>query len=408
MKTPGLISGLFLIFYSIFRFTIEYFRVPDEQLGYLFLNLTMGQIISFIFFLIGSYLIFVKNEEKKNLNLSLDQFINFCLYNKKSGYYMKKNPFGKKGDFITAPNISRLFSEMIAIWIISFWQSLGSPKRFNLIELGAGNGEMMKVLIESFKNFPLFLKSCNLSIYEKSPSLCLIQKKKLINNKITWISQLNKIKKIPSIFIANEFFDAIAVKQFEKKKNTWFEKFVRLENKGKIFFFEKKVNIRKIEKKIDLKISQNQNFIEFSQLGLSYLQNICKIIKRNRGGLLLIDYGYTSKKMTNTLKAISNHKSANILDDIGNVDISHNVNFRLLKKFISKIDGIENKLTTQKDFLVKMGIKERAEIISKNQNFYKKADIYYRLKRLIDDKQMGTLFKVMLVKNKNNKFKLGF
>ena len=90
---------------------------------------------------------------------------------------MKKNPFGKKGDFITAPNISRLFSEMIAIWIISFWQSLGSPKRFNLIELGAGNGEMMKVLIESFKNFPLFLKSCNLSIYEKSPSLCLIQKK---------------------------------------------------------------------------------------------------------------------------------------------------------------------------------------------------------------------------------------
>ena len=91
-----------------------------------------------------------------------------------------------------------------------------------------------------------------------------------------------------------------------------------------------------------------------------------------------------------------------------NVDISHNVNFSLLKKFLSKIDGIENKLTTQKDFLVKMGIKERAEIISKNQNFYKKADIYYRLKRLIDYKQMGTLFKVMLVKNKNNKFKLGF
>ena len=69
---------------------------------------------------------------------------------------MKKNPFGKKGDFITAPNISRLFSEMIAIWILSFWQSLGSPKKFNLIELGAGNGEMMKIFIESFKNFPMF------------------------------------------------------------------------------------------------------------------------------------------------------------------------------------------------------------------------------------------------------------
>ena len=75
---------------------------------------------------------------------------------------MKKNPFGKKGDFTTAPNISRLFSEMIAVWIVNFWQNLGSPKNLNLIELGAGNGEMMKILIESFKNFPNFFNSCNI------------------------------------------------------------------------------------------------------------------------------------------------------------------------------------------------------------------------------------------------------
>ena len=131
MKKPGLISGLFLIFYSIFRFIIEFFRVPDEHLGYLFYNLTMGQIISLIFLLIGIYLIIKKYERKRNHNIPLDKYINLCLYNNKFGYYMKKNPFGKEGDFITAPNISRLFSEMIAIWIISFWQSLGSPK--NLI-----------------------------------------------------------------------------------------------------------------------------------------------------------------------------------------------------------------------------------------------------------------------------------
>ena len=94
---------------------------------------------------------------------------------------MKKNPFGKKGDFITAPNISRLFSEMIAIWIVSFWKSLGSPKKFNLIELGAGNGEMMKIIIESFQNFPFLLKSCNFIIHEKSPTLVRIQKKKIIS-----------------------------------------------------------------------------------------------------------------------------------------------------------------------------------------------------------------------------------
>jgi len=93
---------------------------------------------------------------------------------------MKKNPFGKDGDFITAPNISRLFSEMIAIWVLSFWKSLGSPKEFELIELGAGNGEMMSVLLESFKNFPKFFKACKFKIIEKSPSLIKIQKKKII------------------------------------------------------------------------------------------------------------------------------------------------------------------------------------------------------------------------------------
>ncbi len=345
---------------------------------------------------------------KKKHNFSLDQFINLCLYDKKFGYYMKKNPFGAKGDFITAPNISRLFSEMIAIWVLSFWQSLGSPKKFNLIELGAGNGEMMKILIESFENFPTFLSSCHFIIYEKSPLLIKIQKKKLIKKKVIWISKIDKLKKLPSIFVANEFFDSIAIKQFQKNKNFWFEKFVSLENKKKAKFFEKKINIRKVEKKISFRIFQNQNFVEYSELGLNYLKKISKIIKENDGGLLLIDYGYNSRKMKNTLKAISNHKMVNILDNIGNSDITHNINFDFFKKFTKQIGGLKNNLTTQRNFLISMGIEQRAEIISKKLNFLKKADIFYRMKRLVDRKQMGDLFKVMLIKNKKNKFKLGF
>ena len=344
----------------------------------------------------------------KNYNLSLDKFINLSLYDKKFGYYMKKNPFGKKGDFITAPNISRLYSEMIAIWIISLWQSLGSPKKFNLIELGAGNGQMMKVFIESFQRFPIFLKSCNFIIHEKSPSLIKIQKKELAKNKIEWVSQIKKIKKGPCIFIANEFFDALPIKQFRKKENLWLEKFINLKNLDKAFFFEKEVDIKKIEKKIHFKISQNQNFIEYSELGINYLKDIFKIIKINTGGLLLVDYGYTEKKMKNTLQAISNHKFANILENIGNVDITHNISFDLFKRFTKKMGGLANNLTTQKEFLLKMGIKQRAQIISKNQSFLKKADIYHRIERLISEEQMGNLFKVMFIKNKKNKFKLGF
>ena len=345
---------------------------------------------------------------EKNRSLSLDKFIDLSLYNKNFGYYMKKNPFGREGDFITAPNVSRLFSEIIAIWIVSFWRSLGCPKKFNLVELGAGNGEMMKILIESFQNFPEFLRSCDFVIHEKSPSLKKIQKKKLNKFEITWLSRINKIKKKPCIFIANEFFDSLAIKQLKKRGNKWFEKFVNFDNKGNSSFFDKKIEITKIEKKLNFKISNNQNFIEYSELGFNYLNDISQIIKKYTGGLLLIDYGYDDKKMKNTLQGVSNHKFANILKNIGNTDITHNINFNLFKNFLEKKDGLKSNLTTQRNFLIQMGIRQRAEIISKNLKFSKKADIFYRLERLIGQKQMGTLFKVMLVKNRNNKFKLGF
>ncbi len=321
---------------------------------------------------------------------------------------MKKNPFNKKSDFVTAPNVSRLFSEMIAIWILNFWQNIGSPKNFNLVELGAGNGEMMKILIESFKNFPVFFSSCKIFIHEKSPLLKKIQKNNLKDNKIIWLSDLKKIKKNPTIFVANEFFDSIAIKQFIKLKNSWFERFVSMENKNKFFFFDKKINMSNFEKKINFKIGDKQNFIEYSKDGIDYLKLISKIIKKNYGGALIIDYGYFDDKMKNTLQAIFNQKYSNVLKNIGNSDITHNINFRLFKKIIKKTNKLTELTQTQGNFLINIGIKKRAEIISKNLSFLKKADIYYRLNRLIDDKQMGKLFKVMFIKNKNNKFKLGF
>ena len=171
---------------------------------------------------------------------------------------------------------------------------------------------------------------------------------------------------------------------------------------------KKKTNIKKLEKKIKIKLSENQNFIEYSELGHKYLKNISKIIKKNDGGILLIDYGYEDKKMKNTLQGILKHKFSSILKDIGNVDITHHLSFNLFKKFIAQIGGLKNNITTQKKFLINLGIKQRAEIISKNKSFLQKAEIFYRLERLIGEKHMGNLFKVMFIKNKKNKFKLGF
>ena len=344
----------------------------------------------------------------KTTNLSLDKFINWSLYDKNSGYYIKKNPFGKKGDFITAPNISRLFSEMLSIWTITFWQSIGSPKKFNLLELGAGNGEMMKVLIETLKNFPEFFNSCNFIIHEKSDLLITQQKKNINYNKISWIKNIKKTNSLPTIFLANEFFDAIPVKQFFKKKGEWFERYVNLKKLKEAKFTEKKTNIKKIEKKLNFKISKKQNVIEYSPETFKYLKTICETIQNNDGGILIIDYGYLSSKMHETLQAVNNHKYSNVLKNIGKSDITYNISFNLFQKFTKQFSNLNSILTTQKKFLTNMGIIQRAEIISKNQSFSKKADIFYRIKRLIDEKQMGTLFKVMLIKNKKYKFKTGF
>jgi cyclopropane-fatty-acyl-phospholipid synthase len=344
----------------------------------------------------------------KNISLPLDKFIEFALYDKDTGYYMKKNPFGKEGDFITAPNITRLFSEIIAIWIVTFWKSIGSPKKFNLFELGAGNGEMMKVIVDTLKNFPECFESCKFYIHEKSKSLTKQQQSNLSSENIEWVDNIKEINSNPTIFLANEFFDALPIKQFFKKKENWFERYVNFKEIKKAVFKEQIINIEEIEKKLKFKISKDQDIIEYSPISFEYLQNICEIINKNNGGILIIDYGYLDSKMHETLQAVKNHKYSDILKDIGNSDITYNINFNLFKQFIHQFDDLNSIISNQKKFLTSMGILQRAEIISENIPFSKKTDLFYRVRRLIDEKQMGNLFKVMLIKKKENKFNTGF
>ena len=211
---------------------------------------------------------------KKKAVLTIDQYITEALYNNKFGYYMKNNPFGKNGDYITSPNISILFSEMIAIWIISFWENLKYPKKFNLIELGGGNGEMIKQILNTFKNFPLFQNCCKIHILEKSTYLKNIQRQNLKDKNIKWLKNLNEISNRPNIFIANEFFDALPIKQFIKKEQKWYERNIKFSKINKPEFLNILTNIKKFEKKIGFNISYKQKFIEYSPLTMKYLKII--------------------------------------------------------------------------------------------------------------------------------------
>ena len=344
----------------------------------------------------------------KSKKIPIDEFIANALYDKNHGYYSKNVPFGKYGDFVTSPEISVLFSEMLALWTISLWEHLNKPKIFNIIELGPGSGKMSLTLIRVFKKFPIFFNSTNIFLYEKSKNLKKLQKKKLSGEKIKWINNFNTIKSGPVIFLGNEFFDAIPIKQFKKIENIMFEKYVGLDDNSKINFFFKKTDSKTIKELKKFKLLKNQSFIEFPKKGLKELDLITKTIKRLNGGLLLIDYGFLKQSNNNTLQSIKNHKTNMLFDNVGNADITSLVNFSLLENYFKKKNLKTNNIVNQEFFLKRLGIIKRAQILSSRMNFKDKSELYYSLQRLLGTKQMGELFKVIFSFKIKKRFSTGF
>ena len=342
---------------------------------------------------------------KKKKFLPVDKFFQNVLYDKKIGYYTTRNPLGYKGDFVTAPKISNLFSEMIAIWIISAWQTLGKPKNFNIIELGPGDGSLTKVLLEAFKRFPNFNSAKKIYLYEKSNFLKNLQKRNIQDNEIKWIKNFKDINNGPAIFFGNEFFDAIPIKQFKNEKNILFEKYYTFDKNNKIKEVFKKASKKDLSDINSYSSLKNLKFIEFPKYGLRELKKIIKKILKVKGCLLMIDYGYLKPNNLNTYQSVINQKKNYLLNNLGKADITSHVNFKLLNEFFLKNNLKIKKILPQQRFLKNMGIIERAETISKRMKFREQSNIYLRLKRLLSPKLMGELFKVSLAyKSKSNKF----
>jgi len=346
---------------------------------------------------------------KEKKLIPLDKFINIALYDKKFGYYMKNNPFGIEGDFITAPMISNLFGEMLAIWCVSFWEHAGKPNKILLVELGPGDGSLCKNLLKTFKQFRNFYDSVEINLLETSDKLKIIQKAKINNKKVKWIKKINKINYGPVIFLGNEFFDALPIKQIYKKKKLFFEKYVTLSNDNKkIKFLHRKANDRLVKSMRNLNLISTGKTIEYPVEAIKFLEVIAKKINKFDGGLLAFDYGYKIKKNQDTLQSVRKHTFLDLFSNPGNSDITSHINFKLFHKILKKNNLKVKKITKQNEFLKKMGILERANILSRKMTFKEKANMFYRLKRLLDAKEMGDLFKVIFAQKKNKNFSLGF
>ena len=332
-------------------------------------------------------------------NLRLDKFINLALY-ERNGYYLSKKPIGRKFDFVTSPEISQMFGEIIGVYLLYHWKEKINSK-FNLIELGPGNGTLFKDIERTAKILPNFFENADVNFIEINKELRKIQEKNLNyfkQSKIRWSKALNFRSKLPSIIYSNEFFDCFPVRQFLNDNNHWFEKYVKFNEKENKYY---SINKRVISKKIldYLNKYKRQKIYEVSFSRNKYFEQICKYLKKNRGICILIDYGYNKKLKNFTLQAIYNHKKTSIFENIGQQDISSHVNFNELIE-IAKQNKLQiNEFVSQRDFLIKYGILERKKkLLTKNSNLNKNL-LDEEVDRLINVDRMGNLFKCLVVSN---------
>ena len=337
-----------------------------------------------------------KIKEKK---ITLDEFINLSLYKDKNSYYEKNKIFGVRGDYITSPYISSIFGEIISIYILNFFLNKGVSK-FNILEIGAGEGLMAKDIINTLKKFEKI--NFKYSILEKIKNLKNLKKKKLKNFDVSWIHSLKNQNKKNLFIISNELLDAFPVKHLKKIKNIWYEKYV-FYNKEKKEINSKYLRSKKNYKNILNLCNKDIAFIEYSPHIFKLLQEISNIIKYHSNNCFMtIDYGYYSNQYKNTLQGLKKHKKVSVFHDPGNTDITYLVNFNLIKQILKKNELNSTLNMSQSKFLINTGILLRLEQAKKKLNSDKeKMKLEMAVKRLIDPANMGGLFKVLIVDNAN-------
>lgn len=302
-------------------------------------------------------------------------------------YYAGADPFGKKGDFITAPEVSQMFGEMIGVWVTDIWMQMGKPD-LNIIEFGPGRGTLMADILR------VTSKSINTTIYliENSQNLINAQKALLSDDTIKWIDDLSDIKnKNPSIIIGNEFLDALPIEQLKRNDHGWQ---MRMIEEGESKWIKAEEQLKSL---LPSKTESNVTY-EVSPERISLIKNCEKHLNQSGGAALFIDYGYTKSHHGDTLQAVKNHEYVDVLENAGNADITTHVDFDALARVI----GLPKHITNQNLFLTNLGIEQRAAILAKQK------DVSADLNRLIANDQMGDLFKVLCFYNGDNIKPAGF
>ena len=319
--------------------------------------------------------------------IPLTRFIELALGDPETGYYRTRDPLGQAGDFITAPEISQMFGELIGLWMAVSWQMQGSPTPFVLAELGPGRGTLMADLLRAAAQVPGFVEAASVHLVETSPVLRDIQASTLAQHRVHWSERVEDMPEGPLFAIANEFFDALPVDQFCHDDGAWRRRLVTWDA-GQGFHFT-------LGPATGLPLADAPGKVfEICQAGLSMARTLGGRIARDGGALLMVDYGHAEPGgLGDTVQSVKAHRFHPVLDDPGEADITAHVNFAALAE--AGIPARAHGPVTQGTFLKRLGIETRAAMLAQGQTEAAAQTIAQAMRRLIDPAEMGTLFKVM-------------
>jgi NADH dehydrogenase [ubiquinone] 1 alpha subcomplex assembly factor 7 len=363
--------------------------------------------------------------------MSVAEYMTLCLLDPVDGYYPTRDPLGSDGDFITAPEISQMFGEVIGLWCLQSWQDLGRPKKINLIELGPGRGIMMSDILRTAALEKDFLSALDVTLIEASAALEAVQARTLAGAasagvSVSWAKALPRAAEGPLLIIGNEFLDCLPIRQFIQKDSFagragWHERLVALDEEDRLSFGVAPAAISAPDQESlpeGCAEARTDDLLEVCPAARQIIDQISALFAKTAGRALFIDYGPELTEFGDTLQALKRHEKVGVFSDPGNTDLTARVDFAALQEMAASVRLAVTAPTAQREFLSKLGIEMRAVALSKSlmgggdksdeDKVAARAKIARQLHRLMDGEEMGELFKAICFQSSGLPLPLGF
>lgn len=328
--------------------------------------------------------------------IPVSTFMAEALGHNQFGYYRTRDPLGAAGDFTTAPEVSQVFGELIGLWSSFVWRSMGAPAPVNIVELGPGRGTLMADFLRAAVSVdPAFAVTMALHLVDTSAPLRALQSESLSDANPTWHDDLSTAPPGPTIWIANEFFDALPIRQLIWRDGAWHERLVTSTPQGFEFAHAEAPSPFAIAVPEELSPPPEGAVFEFCPAAQSIAQTIGARLADEGGAALIVDYGHVRQGFGDTLQAMAGHEFADPLADPGNADLTAHVDFAALAATFREAGTLVPAAATQGDFLRALGIEARREMLLAAARPDQRAELDTGITRLIAPDQMGTMFKVL-------------